>query len=667
MKKLRLSFLAFFVLLAVPCSILLWKAYDNLERESFSFWRGTAERAIDDFRRDFFDKLAREEARPFTQYRYIHVADQAVPRQEGLNLSPLAAFPVVSEFPGALGYFQIDPDGALKTPLLPDGEFAAVEVADREARLEVRDRIAALLGQEEFRSWTRARLDEAAAPADSKAEADSRLKSNLVTMVDSSLEDRYARKDSPQPAAASKSQEEAELFSRKVQKSSPRQSEVFDSEARRREAFGEKRESAAPPGALAGAVVAGADETTARDADQYRAVPGLASDDLDAAAEVDPFQTKTVGNQWLVFHRNVWWSGRRYVQGFALSLDGLLEGMLAPALERGGLPADWSGLVFYRGQPVRSLGRRLAEGERPALLFRSDLPRPLDDWTVAVAVPRLPPGPGRGLLHVVAAFLGVLLVGGLFGMYRLSASQIELSQKKNDFVAAVSHELKTPLASIRMYGEMLMEGWVEDEEKRQTYYRHIHDESERLSRLIQNVLRLAELERDEWRIDPVSADPAEFLRASAEKLRRQVESAGFELAVEVEGSPSEIRLDRDATTQILVNLIDNALKFARQAESKKIALSVDQSGDRCAIRVRDFGPGIPRRHLKKIFEKFYRVDAEMTRKTQGSGIGLALVKMLAEAMGARVEAVNRQPGAEFIVWFPVAGRRRQVNIPGGPF
>jgi signal transduction histidine kinase len=225
---------------------------------------------------------------------------------------------------------------------------------------------------------------------------------------------------------------------------------------------------------------------------------------------------------------------------------------------------------------------------------------------------------------------------------------MELSQKKNAVVSSVSHELKTPLTAIRMYGEILMEGWV-DEEKREGYYRHIHDESERLSRLIQNVLTLAQLEKSEWQSNLTVVDPVKLVSELAEKLRAQVKRAGFQLEVVTKGEPVPVQADQDALVQILINLIDNAIKFAADSRDTRIVLKVSQIGSETCISVRDFGGGIPPQELKKIFEKFYRVEDEMTRSTRGTGIGLALVSMLAKSMNATVDVRNRDPGAEFSI------------------
>ena len=113
-----------------------------------------------------------------------------------------------------------------------------------------------------------------------------------------------------------------------------------------------------------------------------------------------------------------------------------------------------------------------------------------------------------------------------------------------------------------------------------------------------------------------------MITSITERLNNQVQRAGFEFATVTEGEVQSIQVDTDALTQILINLIDNAIKFSKEAESKKIVLTVSQVGTDCYIRVRDCGPGIPSRKLKSIFEKFYRIDNEMTRTTRGTGIGL---------------------------------------------
>ena len=126
------------------------------------------------------------------------------------------------------------------------------------------------------------------------------------------------------------------------------------------------------------------------------------------------------------------------------------------------------------------------------------------------SVTHLPEGPGGRLVAWVALILVLVLCGGFYLLYRLGAGQIDLARQQQDFVSAVSHELKTPLTSIRMYGEMLREGWA-PEEKKKSYYEFIHDESERLSRLINNVLQLARMTRNEVRVDIKPVEVAELV------------------------------------------------------------------------------------------------------------------------------------------------------------
>ena len=661
MKRLRLYFALFFILLAVPIVILLSHTYSNLEQESFFLYRRTAESLMATVYQRLQENLLVEEQRPYTHYRYIHVADRAVPQQEGLNLSPLADFPVQSEIPGILGYFQIDPDGSFHSPLLPDKD-PAIAVPQREERQEMKDKLATLLeGLFSLTPGLQAQLDELKleeSPPTAKKNF-SNFRDNLESRVDITLEQRYEREASESTyRLGSKEDPKTDSLQRRVQKSSLRQAEIFDSQLK--DAYSQDlekaKESAAPQradDAPDSRVVAGQTNRAFQMGDELRSqdkdVLSEPEAEPEVVAEVDPFQSEVIDNRWLVFYRKVWPQQRRYIQGFAASLPEFLESHLDSAFLNSALPETASYLVFHQGELLEPTPAG-QNNPRPLLLHSAALPYPLNDFDLAITVAQLPQSPAHQLVTFLALFLSVLFLGGFLGVYRLTVKQMELAQKKSDFVSAVSHELKTPLTAIRMYGEVLMEGWVE-EEKKEGYYQQIHDESVRLSRLIQNVLTLAELERSEWQINLTTVQPVEFVAQITERLSNQVKRAGFEFETVSEGEVKPIQVDTDALTQILINLIDNAIKFSKDAETKKIVLTVSQLGNDCYIRVRDFGPGIPSRKLKSIFEKFYRIDNEMTRTTRGTGIGLSLVKMLADAMGAHVDVANRQPGTEFSLRF----------------
>jgi signal transduction histidine kinase len=244
-----------------------------------------------------------------------------------------------------------------------------------------------------------------------------------------------------------------------------------------------------------------------------------------------------------------------------------------------------------------------------------------------------------------------VLVGGFALIYRLGLGQINLNRQQQDFVSAVSHELKTPLTSIRMYGEMLQAGWA-DEDKKQSYYDYICEESERLSRLITNVLQLAQLTRNDPQFDLKPIAVAELLDMTESKIASQVERAGFELRVarDAELESVQVLADADCFSQVMINLVDNALKFSDGAERRLIEITTQALGsDGVRFAVRDHGPGVPDDQLKKIFRLFYRSESELTRETVGTGIGLALVHQLVLAMRGSVDVRNREPGAEFRV------------------
>jgi signal transduction histidine kinase len=276
------------------------------------------------------------------------------------------------------------------------------------------------------------------------------------------------------------------------------------------------------------------------------------------------------------------------------------------------------------------------------------------------------------VVHALAILLPAILLAGAFALYRLTSQQIKLAAAQHNFVSAVSHELKTPLTSIRMYGEMLRAGWVQDDSKRQTYYDFIFFESERLSRLVANVLQLSRLTNNVSPLDLTPFSPSTLLDSVQANARAQVEAAGFTLEVHnrlfsepehnaspaaVQAEPVQIEVEEDAFTRIMINLIDNALKFSAQAAHKVICLNLEMSGHPqplVTFSVRDYGPGIDRQHRKKIFQRFYRAGSELTRATPGTGIGLALVKELANTMHADVDVYNHttgQSGAEFRVMF----------------
>ncbi|MHC4154719.1 MAG: sensor histidine kinase [Planctomycetota bacterium] len=248
---------------------------------------------------------------------------------------------------------------------------------------------------------------------------------------------------------------------------------------------------------------------------------------------------------------------------------------------------------------------------------------------------------------VAVVFLAVALA--LLSLYRHAGAQLKLAEKKDDFISAVSHELRTPLTSIRMYAEMLENNWVTSQDKLVEYYRSVRQESERLSRLIENVLDFSRIQKDRKKYSFSLGDLNQCVAAVVEMMRPYASQHGFSLKTEL-GELSQVAFDADAVKQIVVNLLDNAVKYARAAEDKIITVRTKSDTKFVLIEVEDHGPGIPHRQRKKIFEDFYRLGSEATRETTGTGLGLALVKKFAQAHHGFVEILNAKPaGAIFRV------------------
>jgi len=258
---------------------------------------------------------------------------------------------------------------------------------------------------------------------------------------------------------------------------------------------------------------------------------------------------------------------------------------------------------------------------------------------------------------VTVVLLAVTL--GLASLLHNARAQIKLAQKKDDFISAVSHELRTPLTSIRMYAEMLEKNWVKSEDKLAEYYRNMRQESERLSRLIENVLDFSRIQKGRKTYTFKIGDINKCIASVVEVIRPYAQQNGFSIKTEFAPASScqktgagvgQTAFDGDAVTQIVVNLLDNAIKYARNAEDKTIMVRTKFEDQFTLIEVEDHGPGVPHRQRKKIFEEFYRIGPEATRETTGTGLGLALVKKFAQAHNGFVEIITAKPtGAIFRV------------------
>ena len=678
-RTLRWLLGAIFVALLVPSLILIDQSQSRLKWETFHRYRIMAEELAARIDARLTNAIAIEEARSFADYSFLIVAGD--PAANFLQRSDLSVYPVSSELPGLIAYFQVDAQGRLSTPLMPPDGVAASDygIADAEyaQRAALEMRLHQLLSENRL-------LREPRKPDRQLVDAstlDQVKKERLNQPMLSAFDDNAASSLDHEVAAGQESAAQAEFDRLESSNFGGRTSGLTRynalgsvAELPLEEVYSENKDQIAQKRAAATSAPKRSARSKRR---EQTSVPepalSLASDERARESnrtaltistfesELDPFDFSLLDSGHFVLFRKVWRDGERYIQGALIEQGPFIRGVIESAFRDTAL-SDMSDLVVafqdsvlsgFSGKADRQYLRSSSELSG-ALLYNTPLSAPLSNLKLIFSVNQLPTGPGGTLIGWAAMLMIIVLCAGFYVMYRLGAGQIDLARQQQDFVSAVSHELKTPLTSIRMYGEMLKAGWA-DEDKKRSYYDFIYDESERLSRLINNVLQLARLTRNDPHIELKTMTVGELLDLTRSKAGTHVDRSGFELSIETEADAEQatVRVDDDCFTQIIINLVDNAIKFSANAVEKRIELRCSRLKDNTVcFALRDFGPGVPRDQMKKIFKLFYRSENELTRETVGTGIGLALVHQLVSAMRGRIDVRNREPGAEFRVFLP---------------
>ncbi len=252
----------------------------------------------------------------------------------------------------------------------------------------------------------------------------------------------------------------------------------------------------------------------------------------------------------------------------------------------------------------------------------------------------------RRLLEIAMVALSCLvIIVGAIVIVLVAEKERRISSLKSEFVANVSHELKTPLALVRMFAEMLQSGRVASPEKRQDYLDIIVRESERLSGLIENVLDFARLERGRDSYEFAEGDVGDAVTRAANVYRYRAEREGIRVTLDVAPNLPRARIDERAIQLAVINLVDNALKYA--PEGKEIVIRARSEAEGVRVDVVDQGPGVAVEDRQRIFERFVRLSMREGRSpVRGSGIGLALVKHIAESHGGRAWVEGPSEGVE---------------------
>ncbi len=259
----------------------------------------------------------------------------------------------------------------------------------------------------------------------------------------------------------------------------------------------------------------------------------------------------------------------------------------------------------------------------------------------------------ENLLLIV--FLDVILLLGVFFLYRTIRQEIKLARMKTDFVSNVSHELRTPLALIRMYAETLSLNRAPSQEKRNQYYRIIEKESERLTMLINNILDFRKMESGQRSFQKETVDLNEVVENVLSVFQFHLSNEGFEVRKKT-AAGIKMTGDRDAITEAVMNLLDNAIKYS--PDKKLVTIRTGASDGKAWVEVEDSGIGISAKDRKKIFDKFYRVSSGEVHQSKGSGLGLTLVHHIVKAHNGTVNVTsNPGEGSTFRIEFPAAPAR----------
>jgi signal transduction histidine kinase len=625
MRRFRILFVVVTIVLLVPLAMLVQRAVHSVELERRTRQQTVAERVFDEMERALSELLAREEDRPFGEYSYTYT-----PVGEPGNVrvrSPLAETP---SLPFITGYFQIDPQGNLHSPLRPEpaGDWRPSAQAGR-ALAELERTVGPF-----FRSGAgvaKSRRDPAPQAPGSTVAVRGRAKPEVA---------RGNATDTTASAGAVSAYDALRSLNKGIEQRAARQKKTEIEAAPAARESGDDRLAVG----LLGDRMLERDQPPAR-ADQ--AAPANEG----ARVEILPMVGRVPDARHIVLFRTVVRDAQTYRQGLLLDIDALTAWLRERALGTDELAA-YATTAF--ATPLALLP---AADSDAGDIYEHRFADPFADLSARLALRPLPGvGSARDVYVLCVAALAAAAIG-LVALYRMVAVAVRYAERRSNFVAAVSHELKTPLTAIRMYGEMLRDDIVPSDAKRAEYHRHIAVESERLSRLINNVLEFSRLEKGTRQTSLATGSIGPVVAEAAELLRPHVEQEGFALDVDVDGSLPPVRFERDALLQTLFNLLDNAAKYARENLPKRIALCCRCDGGAVCLTVRDHGPGVRAQHLGSLFQPFYRGESELTRRSKGTGLGLALVRGLCEQMGARVAAHNVAAGGfEVEIAFPIVAQ-----------
>ncbi|WP_440876358.1 sensor histidine kinase [Thalassotalea sp. PLHSN55] len=572
-NRLRMMLATFFICLLIPLSLIIYYVFQQIENDMDFQYQWKSVNALKQINKKLNNRVKIERKRPVEHYSFYQMVSNPLTGELTQELSPLANPENYPENIGLIGYFEINADKTLSTPLLPAQTKTQIKSAhtklhwqEIERRLAVKETIKQIL-----------------------------LKNDFVIN-----DDKRLTKNSPQISQAT------------------------------------------------------------------------------ANLKTELFQVKITDNNELIIFRNYWQSQHHKIQGFIVEQDAYLQKLLSEHLEQGHFDSDVQmrlkvihldksihqyfhysisneqTQVVLSNEPITSLEKKY--------IFHGYLIAPFQQIQLMFTTNNYHLGSASEFIIFFFIILITVLVTGFLGIYWVGIKQIELTEQRMNFVSSVSHELKTPLTSILMYAEMLKAEMVKEADKQKEYHEFIYNESERLSRLINNILKLSNLNRQQEVIDLEYVNILSLIDTIQSKVSSLIEKNDFKVNFVIGDNVNEnaeMLVDLDAFSQIVINLVDNSIKFFNAAkindqQRRQINITFDlnnQSNKSLIFSVADLGPGISSAKLDRVFELFYREGNELTRTTPGTGIGLALVSELVTAQGGKIEVKPKTPGVEFAITF----------------
>ena len=660
MKRLKFFILLFCVAVSIPLTYVTWKTYQGLAREEQAQMRFFSEALFDRMENELAELVQREENRAVDEYQHLMAKDEiSLDDGEG-RLSPLADPPAVDFI---LGYLQNNPDGSFQTPLVADMGRVAPERRDLVAQLK---EINQIFNQKKYT------MGQVPASSGRASIETFRPKATLNERQTAAIEEekagfaeRYLSVPKSKTAKEHLGQKETrveEISARQAQNLAQEDESILSYQK-----SDDQLKLSAPAAAGQAAPASAPPASPARESSQALQDRVQASDSTKPSrpsvgpakfqVEVAPFQSVFTHSDRIFIFRRIAINNQIYRQGFVLLLRPFLSHLAQAHFESQPL-ARFSGLRLQvieqgRNNQVYQTGVTTQFPDQVDFFAQRTFPAPFDFLSADLLAETIPASPARGSLNVALMVLGAVMLAGLVAIYQSARTVVDLSERRTQFVSSVTHELKTPLTNIRMYIEMLEQGIAATPEREQDYLRILGTESARLGRLINNVLELAKLEKKQRHFQLQEGHLEDVFSELGAVMAPKVSQEGFELVL----GPPQVPLfayDREVLMQILINLVENSIKFGKQARQRRITVRAAADNAWVYITVADTGPGIPKNALRKVFDDFYRVDNDLTRATGGTGIGLALVKKFMTALGGGVQAANNDgPGSTITLWLPL--------------